>query len=176
MLLQGFEQPSPLPPAHLSFSALQTAISPPESLDNVVKKLFSRVNGRQPQEGNTSSGLACVSTAGTEIMPARVATAPGPMQLHLSGSTPIAAAAASAALEAAQKAAVLNADALRAQQYGGGKVSCAPAANHFYTLGAHTCGCKSCTDHTALQCSPPLTALGRTHTTSSNEPLPIFPK
>jgi hypothetical protein len=149
MLLQGFEQPSPLPSAHLSFSALQTAILPPESLDNVVNKLFSRVNGRQPQEGNTSSSPACVSTAGTEITPARVATAPGPMQLHLSGSTPIAAAA-SAAQEAAQKAAVLNADAWRAQQYGGGKVSCAPAANHFYTLGAHTRGCKSCTDHTAL--------------------------
>lgn len=112
-------RPSLLPTLSL---ALQNTPLPSDSLEHILEDLFSQVNSQQQQPG-ASSSPACVSTAGTEVMPARVSTAPGPMQLHFSGNTP-RAAVATAAQEAAQKAAMLNADVGRAEHYAGDQVRC----------------------------------------------------
>ena len=115
----------------MAVPTLQAPSPVSSSLQSVLDDMFSQVNQQQQQQPGSnkrsSSSPVCVSSSGTQVLPARVAAAPSPLQLQFSGATS-RAAAASAAQAAAQQAALLNADAGRVAEYANGQVSCSNIA------------------------------------------------
>lgn len=116
-----------------------------ESLPALLEQLFSQVSQQQQQQHTctgSSTSPACRSSTGVSILPAHVAAAPGSIQLQRSNQGDTKAAAA-AAKQAAEAAAVLNADEGNARRYAADSVRAwllAGRAGSFYLSVLVGCG------------------------------------
>jgi hypothetical protein len=113
-------------------TALQTVPQNSSSLQDIVQQQFEHVSQQPHSNSSSSSSTAgpgapvCISSSGINILPARTAAAPAPVQLlRSSSSSGDRSAAAAAAEEAAKRAAALNADAGNASSYSMAGVSVA---------------------------------------------------